>query len=100
MSETKIRIAYFKVQTGKPSKNHIKFKESIDDKMFNIRKFNEYLKDKIKVGLGYKNIALKSITISPDCDYPLKRMIVLFISLKCVNNNTGILSEFSALLDQ
>ena len=33
----------FKVQTNRPSQNHIKFRESIDDKMFNIRKFNENL---------------------------------------------------------
>ena len=58
----------FKVQTGRPSNNHIKFRESIDDKMFNIRKFNEYLKDRIKIGLGYKDIALQPITFPPDCD--------------------------------
>ena len=33
----------FKVQTGRLSENHSKFRESIDDKMFNIRKFNKYL---------------------------------------------------------
>ena len=39
----------FKVQTGRPSKSHIKFRESIDDQMFNIRTFNEYLNNKIKI---------------------------------------------------
>ena len=68
--------------------------------MFNIRKFNEYLKDRIKIGLGYKDIVLKPITISPDCDDQLERVFVLLGSLKCGNNNPGILSEFSALLDQ
>ena len=90
----------FKVQTGRPSKNHIKFRESIDNKMFNIRKFNEYLKDRIKIGLGYKDIALQPIMIPPDCDDQLKRVFILLGSLKCGNNNPDILSEFSALLDQ
>ena len=58
----------YKVTTGRLSKIHIKFKESIDDKMFNIRKFNEYRKDRIKIRLGYKDIALQPITIPPNCD--------------------------------
>ena len=68
--------------------------------MFNIRKFNEYIKDRIKIGLGYKDIALLLITIPPDCDYQLKRVFVLLGSLKCGNNNPGIINKFSALLDQ
>ena len=55
---------------------------------------------RIKIKLGYKDIPLQPITIPPDCDYLLKRVFVLLGSLKCRNNNPGILSEFSALLDQ
>ena len=68
--------------------------------MFNIRKFNEYLKERIKIGLGYKDIALQPIMIPPDCDDQLKRVFILLGSLKCGNNNPDILNEFSALLDQ
>ena len=68
--------------------------------MFNISKFNKYLKDRIKIGLGYKDIALQPIMLIPDCDDQLKRVFILLGSLKCKNNNPDILSEFSALLDQ
>ena len=68
--------------------------------MFNIRKFNEYLKDRIKIGLGYKDNVLQFITIPPDCDDQLNRVFVLLGPLKCGNKNPCILSEFSALLDQ
>ena len=64
------------------------------------RKFNEYLKDKIKIGLGYKDIALKHIVIPPNADDQLKRIYVLLGTLKCGNNNENILTEFTALLDQ
>ena len=68
--------------------------------MVNIRKFNEYLKDRIKIGLGYKNIALQSIMIPPDANDQLKRVFILLGSLKCGNNNPDILNEFRSLLDQ
>ena len=45
--------------------------------MFNIRKFNKYLKNKIKIGLGYKDKATKRITILLYCDYKLKLIFVL-----------------------
>ena len=64
------------------------------------RKFNEYLKDRIKFGLGYKDIALQPIVIPPNADDQLKRIFVLLSTLKCGNNNENILAEFSALLDQ
>ena len=47
----------FKIPYGRPSKNHIHFTESIEDKLNTNRKFNEYLKDRIKFGLNYKDIA-------------------------------------------
>ena len=90
----------FNIPTGRPFKNHIKFRESIDDKMLNIRKFNEYLKQRIKIGLGYKDITLQLITILSNVDDQLKRVFVLLGSLKCVNHNPGILNKYSALLDQ
>ena len=90
----------FNVQTDRPSNNHKHFRDSIDNKMFNIRKFNEYLKKRIKIGLGYKDIALQPIMITPDCDDQLKRVFILLGSLKCGNDNPNILCEFSALLDQ
>ena len=90
----------FKISTSRPSKNHIKFRESIDDKMFNIIKFNEYLKDRFKIGLGYKDIALQPIMIPPNASDQLKRVFILLGSLTCGNDNPNILSEFSALLDQ
>ena len=80
----------FKVQTGRPSKNHIKFRESINEKMFNIRKFNEYLKDRIKIGLGYKDIALKPIMIPPHANDQMNRVFTLLGSLQCGNDNTYI----------
>ena len=67
--------------------------------MFNTRKFNDYLKARIKIGLGYNDIALQPITIPPDVDDHLKRVFLLLKSLKCGNNNPAILNEFSALLD-
>ena len=66
--------------------------------MKNSRKF-KYLKDVIK-GDGYKNIALQPIMIPPDASNQLKRVFILLGSLKCANNNSDILNEFSALLDQ
>ena len=68
--------------------------------MFNIRKFNQYLKDTIKIGLGYKDIALKSIIIPPDASDQSNRVFTLLGSLQCGNDNTDILLEFSALIDQ
>lgn len=35
--------------------------------MFNIKTFNEYFKDKITIGLNYKDIAFKPFTSPPDC---------------------------------
>ena len=59
----------------------------------------KYLTDVIK-GLGYKDIALQPITIPLDASDQLKRIFVLLRSLRCGNDNTDILSEFNALLDQ
>ena len=64
------------------------------------RKFKEFLKDRIKIGLGYKDIALQPIVIPPNADEQLKRIFVLLGSLKCGNSNENILAEFTALLDQ
>ena len=47
----------FQIPYGRPSKNHIYFSESIEHKLNTTRKFNEYLKDRIKFGLGYQDIA-------------------------------------------
>ena len=66
--------------------------------MTNSRKF-KYLLNVIK-GDGYKDIALQPITIPPDANNQLKRVFVLLRSLRCGNDNTDILPEFSALLDQ
>ena len=90
----------FKIPTGRQSRNHINFRQSIDDKMFNLRQFKEYLKDSIKYGFGYKDIALQPIMIPPDASDQMSRVFTLLGSLQCGNNNTDILSEFSALLDQ
>ena len=68
--------------------------------MFNIRKFKEYLKKRIKIGLGYKDIALQHLMIPLDANDQLDRVFTLLGSLKCGNNNPDILPEFSALLDQ
>ena len=62
--------------SGRPSNNHIKFRESIDDKMFNTRKFNKFLKNRTNIGFGYKNIALQFITIPPIANDQLKRVFV------------------------
>ena len=67
--------------------------------MFNIRKFNEYLKERIKIELGYKDIPLQPKMIPPDASDELKRVFILLGSLQC-GNKKNILSEFSALLDQ
>ena len=88
-----------KIPTGRPSRNHINFRQSIDDKMNNLRKFKEYLKDRIKNGFGYKDIALKHLMIPLDANDQLDRVFTLLGSLKCGNNNPDILPEFSALLD-
>ena len=90
----------FKVQPGRPSKNHIKFREFIDDKIVNIRKFNEYLNDIIKIGLNYKDIALNYIMIPFDTSDQMSRVFTLLGSLQCGNDNTYILPEFTALLNQ
>ena len=68
--------------------------------MLNLRKFKEYLKDRIKYGFGYKDIALQPIMIPPDASDQMSREFTLLGSLKCGNNNTDILPEFSALLNQ
>ena len=80
----------FKIPYGRPSKNHITFTESIEHKSNTTRKFNEYLKDRIKFGLGYKNIALQPIVIPPNADDQLKRIFVWLGTLKCGNNNLNI----------
>ena len=89
-----------KIPYGRPSKIHIHFTESIAHKLNTTKKFNEYLKDRIKFGLGYNNIALQPIVIPPNADDQLKRIFVLLGTLKCGNNNENILTEFTALLDQ
>ena len=66
--------------------------------MKNSKKF-KFLTDVIK-GSGYKDIALQPIMIPPDASDQLKRVFILLGSLKCGNNNSDILSEFSALLYQ
>ena len=90
----------FKIPYGRPSKNHIHFTESIEHKLDTTRKFNEYLKDRIKFGLGFKDIALQPIVIPLNADDQLKRIFVLLCTLKCGNNNENILTEFTALLNQ
>ena len=67
----------FKIPTGRPSRNHINFRQSIDDKILNLRKFKEYLKDRIKYGFGYKDIALKPIMIPPDASDQMNRVFTL-----------------------
>ena len=94
--KTELDKHIFKVLTGRPSKNHIKFRESIDDKMFNIRKFNEYLKDRIRIGLSYKYIAFKPIMMPPDASDHMISLVTLLVFLQCGNNNTDILPEFSS----
>ena len=66
--------------------------------MKNSRKF-KYLTDVIK-GLRYKDIALQPIMIPPDASDQLKRVFILLGSLTCGNDNTEMLPEFTALLDQ
>ena len=68
-----------KISTGRPSKNHIKFRQSIENKMFYIKKFNEYLKNRIIIGLGYIDIALQSIMIPSDANYQVKRVFILLL---------------------
>ena len=58
----------FKIPAGKPTKEHINFKESIEGKLNNSRKFNEYLKEVIKYGEVYKDIALQPIVIPPNAN--------------------------------
>ena len=70
------------------------------DKLNTNRKFNEFLKDMIKIRLGNKDIALQPIVIPPNADEQLKRIFVLLGSLKCGNSNENILAVFTALLDQ
>ena len=67
--------------------------------MLNLKKFKEYLKDRIKYGFGYKDIALQPIIIPPDANDQMSRVFTLLGSWKCGNNNPGILSEFNGLLD-
>ena len=90
----------FKIPIGRPSRNYINFRQSIDDKIFNHKKFKEYLKYRIKYGFGYKDIALQPIMIPPDASDQMRRVYTLLGSVKCGHNNTDILPEFSALLDQ
>ena len=90
----------FKIHQGSPSNNNINFREFIMDKLNTNRKFDEFLENRIKIGLGYKNIALQPIVIPPNADEQLKRIIVLLGSLKCGNSNENILAEFTALLDK
>ena len=90
----------FKIPKGRPSNNHINFINSIEEKLNTIRKFNEFLKDMIKIRLGNKDIALQPIVIPPNADEQLKRIFVLLGSLKCGNSNENILAVFTALLDQ
>ena len=68
--------------------------------MFNIRKFNEYLKDTITIGLGYKDIALKPIMVPIDTSDQMSRVFTLLKSVQCGNDNTDLLTKFSASLDQ
>ena len=86
----------FKIGKGRPSKDHYSFIDAIDNRKKSSRKF-KYLKDVIKVD-GYKDLALQSITIPLDASDKLKRVFVLLGLLQCGNDNTNILSEFSALL--
>ena len=88
----------FRKAKGRPSKNHYNFLEAFDERMKNIRKF-KYLTNVIQ-GLGFKDIALQPILILPVTSDHLKRIFVLLGSLTCGNDNTDILSEFGALLDQ
>ena len=90
----------FKIPYGRLSKINIYFTEFIEHKLNTTRKINEYLKDKIKFGLGYKDIALQPIVIPSIADDKLKRIFVLLGTLKCGNNNENILTEYTALLDQ
>ena len=90
----------FKIPYGRPSQNYIHYTESRENKLNTTRKFNEYLKDRIKFEIGYKDIALQPIVIQPNADDKLKRIFVLLSTFKCGNNNENILSEFTALLDQ
>ena len=66
--------------------------------MKNSRKF-KYLKDIFKKD-GYKDIAVQPIQIPLDTNDQLTRVFTLLGSLRCANDNTDILPEFSALLDQ
>ena len=54
----------FGIGKGRPSKDHYRILEAIDERMKNSRKF-KYLETVIK-GFGYKDIALKPITIPLD----------------------------------
>ena len=88
----------FRIGKGRPSKDHYRFLEAIDERMTNSRKF-KYLEKVIK-GLGYNDIALQPIHILRDASDQFKRIFVLLGLLRCGNANPDILSEFSALLDQ
>ena len=88
----------FRIGKGRPSKDHYRFIDAIDEKMKNSTKF-KYLLTVIK-GDGYKDIPLQPLIIPPDANDQLKRIFILLGSLRCGNDNPDILSEFSALLDQ
>ena len=69
-------------------------------KLTSNRKFDEFFKNRIKIGLGYKDIVQQVIVIPPNADEQLKRIFVLLGSLKCGNSNKNLLAEFTALFDQ
>ena len=91
-------IKLFQNRKRQTIKGSLPFLDAIDERITNSRQFKN-LTDVIK-GSGYKDLALQPITIPPDCDDQLKSIFVLLGSLQCGNNNSGILNEFSALLDQ
>ena len=74
----------FKIPIGRPSNNHIDFINSIEEKLKTSRKFDEFLKNRIKIGLGYKDIAFQPIVIPPNADEQYKRIFILLGSLKWV----------------
>ena len=67
---------------NRQSKNHIYFTESKKHKLNTTRKFNEYLKHRIKFGLYYKDIALQPIVILSNKDDQLQRIFILLWYIK------------------
>ena len=55
---------------------------------------NEYLKNRIKFGVNYKDIVLQPILILPNTDDQLKRIFVLLGTFKCCNKK-NILGKFT-----